>query len=416
MDELDRRFNFVPQLPVKDVKTTALFKLLRQHLQDSWKYLQNPESFADANDFVLWTRNGGLYMTNLLQYLGDHQSSDSLDVTLLLMSTLCALLDSDVAKIRASSSSVQSKLAAITKEVERLQSLQKAVTHAGGHKLVMSVVAKAVDHPFDSDYTLQLLPMMLKFGAHLMTTGNDQVQEAFIDHFTYAVNNVLPEAGFIAAIRKLLRDCRLQIEYLINARVRENKWPLSYLCILVRSVFKFVEAMACAHNSRAQRFLREQEKSTEPVNIVADLSAAVHTIAQLLASRFAYITNEDFYNLLVPPSFTFMKLAEKRRFIAWHDDQAPFPDIARFFVLLSDGCAALTEMSQGPCAENQLIAARATQLLSKCAASRGVFVPDISLTALLSRRPGAGVRGRHAARSARDDRSSQDDVGRRQSE
>ena len=89
-------------------------------------------------------------------------------------------------------------------------------------------------------------------------------------------------------------------------------------------------------------------------DIVRELASVVNSILAASSSMMKYIQNTNFNDTIAPLIWdTNNNSSSRRKYISWHDSDINYYILSQLIYTASIGFVCLTELSQGPCIENQ---------------------------------------------------------------
>jgi hypothetical protein len=364
----ERNMDYVPQMPEKILKNTSLMKFLSTTIQSTIEFLESggsqflattqgniKETFylKQISDFTKWLYGGGRYLKELMEYLSEFGTPGQISKTFL--DVLCLLLENEIDEIRQLKIPLEQRINMVQVEVTRIQRIQDAIGEFGVGNLVLNMVGRSCNNSLDDPLVLECVPQALKLGCMLLASGNDSVQEYFMINYKDSQLTSSPtnrKKFFVEAIRSIVRKIVDRISMYIKERdTTKMKFPLAYLKVL-NKIFDFCGALCSGHNAQARNFLRDQDKSEVQYDIVLDIANSVNALLTLLTEEMHYITYSAFYEFLGP--YTWKSNSDaKRKLVAWHDDRTDYVLMTELLFTLRSGFHSLTEMTQGPCLENQ---------------------------------------------------------------
>jgi hypothetical protein len=370
------KIDFMPVLGMQEIRESSLYLTFKRHLHSTTEFLEHGgdqllqrtsgevvETFTlrKMSDFDKWLFGGGRFIKHVSSFLAIEAKPD--DVAFTFLHIMCDLLHNNVDDIRALKKPLKTRMSMVATEVARLQRLQNAFKSYGLCHLVLALVGRCLNVNQTDELVLHLMPLALKLGDSLMAAGNFDVKEELMD--TYKSSIAMHDSHmkyFIVVLRNVLRGTVSVLdEYIIDMSLDPaTPFPTAQLKILVQ-IYRFCSNLCSGHFFKGKHFLRAQHKAGEPIDLVLDIAKSMNSLLQVFCSQIRYITCEQFYDRLAP--YVWRSNPEvKRKFIAWHDSSARYELQCEMMIALVDGFQALTEITQGPCVENQQSALQAIML------------------------------------------------------
>ena len=357
--------DFIPVLPLKRLKKSALYEVLNSILMSSLNFVRiggmniatkgnHSKQLKRMNDFDVWLEGGGKYIRALGSFLGKQAPCSISTYTLIHM--FCCLLSNDIDKIREQKVSINKMMTQVEEETSRLREVQSALSTFGISEMVIGIVRRCEGANTQDPLMSELGPLALKLGVALLASGNPNVQKDFMNYEL--------SSPFASTIRHMLRKCSLKLSKYLKKRL-EGPYP-TYLFRTIAKLFQFCGMLCSGHNADGREFMRIQGgRHTLNINLVTDITSTLTTVLQVVTAHVRYISNDSFYELLGPYVWRPMS-DQKRRLIAWQE--APdmnFQLLSQISLCLVDGFNALKFICQDQDLENQL---SATSVLSLCPA------------------------------------------------
>lgn len=372
----NKQLGFMPLLGIQEIRESSLYLTFRKNLHSTADFLchggdqlmertsgefNETSTLRKMTDFDKWLYGGGRYIKHVSSFLAAEAKPDGIANTFLHI--MCDLLYNNVDDIRALKKPLKTRMAMVSTEVDRLRRLQNAFKSYGLCNLVLALVGRCNNLELNESFVLYLMPLGLKLGDSLMAAGNFDVKEELME--TYKSSITMHDSHikyFVTVLRNVLRGIVSVLdEYVIGVSVDPTSaFPTAQLKILVQ-IYRFCSNLCSGHFFKAKHFLRAQHKAGEPVDLVLDIAKSMNSLLQVFCNQIRYITFEPFYDRLAPCVWK-SNPDVKRRFIAWHDTSARYALQCEIMIALVDGFQALTEITQGPCVENQPSALHAISL------------------------------------------------------
>jgi RyR and IP3R Homology associated len=255
-----------------------------------------------------------------------------------------------------------------TRDLERIQRSQNALHILGASTVVLRLLGRSHSMGKVAAITSPVPRLALKLGSSL-ASRNSATQNAVIDTYKISLHESLGQQAGSAAqmaasmkgIQRLLKLARAHTD-LVRSQ-GPSYLNVSTLKILIQ-IFSFCGMLCSGHNSRARHFLRDQDYlvglkgkhsgvDRGNYDIVRELALAVNSLLAAAASIIRYVNNAYFNEYVAPVIWAAIPSSGRRRFIAWHDNRVDYFCLAQLMHTAAAGFACLTELSQGPCVENQ---------------------------------------------------------------
>ena len=253
-------------------------------------------------------------------------------------------------------------------DLERVQRSQNALHILGASTVVLRLLGRSYSMGKVAAITSPVPRLALKLGSSL-ASRNSATQNAMIDTYKLSLHESLGQQAGSAAqmaasmkgIQRLLKLARSHTD-LVRSQ-GPSFLNVSTLKILIQ-IFSYCGMLCSGHNSRARHFLRDQDylvglkgkhsgADRGNYDIVRELALAVNSLLAAAASIMRYVSNPYFNEYVAPVIWAAIPSSGRRRFIAWHDSKVDYFCLAQLMHTAATGFACLTELSQGPCVENQ---------------------------------------------------------------
>ena len=334
-------------------------------------------NFRNNNNTNNETQNYGFQSSQ-----NTNTNNNNNDVTASLFHIFIALLNNDVENIRRKTKNVQRRTAKVEVELLRVQRNQNALHILGASGVCLRLIG--ISHGLNRITAMSscIPPLALKLGSSLVSRNN-ATQNSIMDTYKKSQQEIIggekTGAGasaqisiVINGIQKLLKTARSHID---AVRIQGPRSLNSSSLKVLIQIFSFCGMLCSGHNSRARHFLREQDynvdggvggggggiggggknKENKGVNydIVKEIALAVNSLLSAASSIMKYVNNNHFKEFLAPLEWEANISTGRRRYIAWHDKKIDFYVLSQLIHTASVGFSCLTDLSQGPCVENQ---------------------------------------------------------------
>ena len=320
---------------------------------------------------------------------GNKNNSIRNDVANTIFHIFILLLKNDVENIRNNTKHIKSRSIKVRIELERVQRSQNALHMLGASSVVQRLIGYSYRLSKSESLSSSIVPLALKLGAAL-TLRNKATQNSFINDYKFSL---LPSIGpkdnsnvqislSVTAMQRILKIMRSHID---TVRTHGSR-SLSSSCLKISlQLFNFCGSMCSDHNGNARHFFRDQHYSQDYRNdddrngneiennyrskkgnggngggvrrvncdIVKELASLVNSLLLSASTMMRYINNSYFNEYVAPNIWNPLPNSGKRRFIAWHDQNIDYYSLSQLIYTASMGFVSLTELSQGPCVENQ---------------------------------------------------------------
>ena len=332
-------------------------------------------NFRNNNNTNSDTQNHGF----LSSQNTNNTDNNNNDVTASLFHIFIALLNNDVENIRRKTKNVQRRTAKVEVELLRVQKNQNALHILGASSVCLRLIG--ISHGLNRNTAMSscIPPLALKLGSSLVSRNN-ATQNSIMDTYKKSQQDIIggekTGAGasaqisiVINGIQKLLKTARSHID---AVRIQGPRSLNSSSLKVLIQIFSFCGMLCSGHNSRARHFLREQDYNVDGggglggggggknregggvnYDIVKEIALAVNSLLSAASSIMKYVNNNHFKEFLAPLEWEANISTGRRRYIAWHDKKIDFYVLSQLIHTASVGFSCLTDLSQGPCVENQ---------------------------------------------------------------
>lgn len=253
-------------------------------------------------------------------------------------------------------------------DLERIKRSQNALHILGASTVVLRLLGRSYSMGKVAAITSPVPRLALKLGSFL-ASRNSATQNAMIDTYKISLHESLGQqagsaAQMAASMKGIQRLIKLAKAHTDLVRSQgPSSLNVSTLKVLIQ-IFSYCGMLCSNHNSRARHFLRDQDyltglkgkhQGTDRGNydIVRELALAVNSLLAAAASIMRYVNNAYFNEYVAPVIWAAIPSSGRRRYIAWHDSKVDYFCLAQLMHTAAAGFACLTELSQGPCVENQ---------------------------------------------------------------